>query len=134
MTIDHRIDTQTAHPEDDLSVCRLSKDPTRYHLVETADQLPKFETVPQITVFGPPNCPNCVRTMNQLAAKGIAAQKVDLEPETDEYEIITQQLNLREAPIVMLHSEPEDPTAIVSYWSKHRPDLLRRLTRLCADL
>lgn len=107
-----------------------------FHMVSTAADLAELTEQtrqPSIEVLGPATCPECKRTLDQFAKKNIPATKITMEPGDANYRMVTEDLELQAAPVVVVRI-PEDPTAPILYWSRHRPDLVLRLSRLWPQL
>lgn len=93
----------------------------------TIADLPKTAaTMPTITVYGPPQCPNCDRATTLLARKGVAHTKVDIEAGDAHHRYVTEELGYAAAPVITVELDHR-----TVHWGGHRMDLLMALSRLC---
>jgi glutaredoxin-like protein NrdH len=77
-----------------------------------------------VTVYSTgPQCMRCGLTRRRLDEAGIPFTVIDLtrQENASHREFVTHELGYTEAPVVVVHDEPEH------HWSGFRPDLIDRL-------
>ena len=70
------------------------------------------------TVYSKPACPNCEKTKNYFASKGITYTAVDITEVPTALEYITAELGYSQAPVVVNNADDQD------HWSGLRRDKL----------
>ena len=70
------------------------------------------------TVYTKPDCPNCEKTKDYFASKGITYTAVDITAVPAALEYITAELGYSQAPVVVNNSDDQD------HWSGLRRDKL----------
>lgn len=70
------------------------------------------------TIYTKPQCPNCDRTKEYFASKGITYTAVDITEVRAALEYITAELGYSQAPVVVNNSDDQD------HWSGLRQDKL----------
>lgn len=94
---------------------------TMYDLPKTAG------SAPTITVYGPPDCPNCDKATRLFDHKAIAYTKVDLEAGDVSHRYVTEDLGHQQAPVIVVELE----NGRTVHWGGHRMDMLMALVKLC---
>jgi glutaredoxin-like protein NrdH len=84
---------------------------------------------PEITIYGPHECPNCDKAMEHFDRKDIAYSKVDLEPGDANHVYVKDTLGYSTAPVIVA----KIPGHRTVHWGGHRIDMLMALTRLCRN-
>lgn len=93
----------------------------------TIDDLPKTAaSIPQITIYGPHECPNCEKAMKFLDRQNVAYSKVNIEEGDEDHRHVTEDLGHQAAPVIIVGLEHN-----TVHWGGHRMDMLMALVRLC---
>jgi glutaredoxin-like protein NrdH len=94
----------------------------------TMGDLPRTTHVaPKITVYGPPECPNCDKAMKLFDRKGISATKISVHEGDENHVYVKKTLGYETAPVIIVELE----NGRIVHWGGHRPDMLTALTKLC---
>ena len=82
---------------------------------------------PEITIYGPHDCPNCDKAMKLFDRNTILYNKIDIEPGDEKHRYVTEKLGYMQAPVIIVTLD----TGRIIHWGGHRMDMLMALTRLC---
>lgn len=94
----------------------------------TMGDLPRTAHVaPKITVYGPPECPNCDKAMKLFERKSITATKISVTEGDENHVYVKQTLGYETAPVIIVELD----NGRTVHWGGHRQDMLTALVRLC---
>lgn len=88
---------------------------------------------PEITIYGPEECPNCDNAMRLFDRNKIAYTKISIEPGDKDHRYITEQLGYATAPVIVLtFTSGANPHTV--HWGGHRMDMLMATKSLVANI
>ncbi|BAS11855.1 hypothetical protein AHiyo8_01580 [Arthrobacter sp. Hiyo8] len=88
---------------------------------------------PEITIYGPEQCPNCEKAMGLFDRNKIAYTKITIEPGDKDHRYITEELGYTAAPVIVLtFTSGANPHTV--HWGGHRMDMLMATKSLVANI
>lgn len=88
---------------------------------------------PEITIYGPEDCPNCEKARGLFDRHKIVYTKITIEPGDRNHRYITEELGYAAAPVIVLtFTSGANPHTV--HWGGHRMDMLMATKSLVTNI